>query len=640
MKESSDKFLSFLPKAIPIATFFLVAIGIGFLLLVGRYDLALKFLYIGIPVGIASIIAVIKPGVFKKSADILVTKVSNSSVFFQYLVLLFVFLFVISACLLIVNEARPLSYFILMGLMAALILLEIFSLRETQSARKTIILIQITLIAANFIFGQTLRLPLYFGWGDILGHFTNIQTIIETGQVTSAMADYYYFPNFHIFGAATTLVSGFGLQTSYFVFYSLAFLVTIPLVYLLTSQLTHNTYLPLISALLYALSREIIFNGMYMTTRVMAFIICLLILYLLIRGKTDWKYRIMAVFLIIPLVLTHQSTLAHFSGILLILVVIEYILYHRSQYVGINYLLLFTCAYLGYWIWLAYPFISNQIVTVFAATSLTGVPETFGFKPLYTTFTGNADLMVLAFLIMIGVISLLYRRRELITFGLVFILFAPIAVIMYYPGANGLLSHLLLPYRLPLLVSPFIAFAAASGLLWIVQQMPTTWEHWKSIIKIGVSLIIVFFLTVSSAGILGNTTDVNITKLIGNEGHSYFTESEVDAFTFCNEYGRNLPYLGDYESLRYMDDHLRMVVKESFAEIIDPVSLYDGYLLFRNREFQSRGILTFATWVTATDFEQYYYTPTDNVSITDIWDQENKIFNNGALYIYVKEAAP
>ncbi|MCJ7744250.1 MAG: hypothetical protein MUO99_06810, partial [Dehalococcoidales bacterium] len=443
--------------------------------------------------------------------------------------------------------------------MASLILVEILASGEALTRRKGIILFQIVFVSANLIFGQTLRLPLYFGWTDVMGHMHSIETILETGRVTSALGiDYQYFPNFYIFGATGTMLSGMSLQTSYFALCGLLFLVSIPVVYLLVSQVTRNVYLPLVTALLYSQSREVIFNGMYATPRAMAFVFCLVILYLLIRGRTNWKLRAVAVFLVVPLVLMHQTTLLHFSAILIVLVIIELILHRRSWYIGLNYSMFFTFAYLGYWLWLCYPFLSKTIIDAYSAITMTHIPSSSMERTVFATFTANADLTAIAFLAIVGVVSLLHRNRELVTVGTVFSLFSLVAFLLYFPGPLGFLPGMFESNRLPLLVSPFIAFAAAGGLLLLVRQLPTDGRHWKSIIGIGITLCLVFFLSLSSTVILGNSTDLNLGKVLGNTDRQYFTESELAAFSYSYEHGQNIPYYGDYESLRYMGDYFGM----------------------------------------------------------------------------------
>lgn len=628
---SSGKLVSIIAKAVPYAGFGGAAavVIIGFML--GRSDLVIRSLYLLAPISAVMIIAIIKPDWIKNDFTDSSPRIKLSASIFQYLGLLFILIYIISICLLIGNEVRPLIYFILVGVMAALIFVEILSCGEEHSGRKGIILFQIVLVSANLIFGLTLRLPFYFGFGDVLTHMNYIDSIVKTGQVSDALGNYQYFPNFHIFNASGTLLSGMSLQTSYYIFNGLFFLVSIPIIYLLVSQLIKNVHLPLMATLVYSLSREVIFNGMYMITRVMAFIFCLLILYILIRSRGNLKLRTISLFLVIPLVMVHQTTLLHFSGILLALALIETCMYRNSWSIGMNFLLFFVIAYLGYWFWQSYPFIAESISNLIIAPDFTRSLPTASEVPLFVTFTSNADLIVLVILVMIGIISLLYAHKQLVAIGTVFAVFTLAASIIYFPGFNNILAHILLTYRVALLVTPFIAFTTAAGLLLLIRRTSTDGEHMRSTLKIGISVCVIFVMTVLSTVILGNFNDLNYGKVFGNTNRQYFTESEIAAFSFSYQHGRDIAYYGDDASLKYMIDYLGMSQGEPF-DSLKPESIRTGYMLFRKEELESRGQLSFITYDPV--YQEYLYKGTD---LQAKWEQENKIFDNGSVYLYLKK---
>ncbi|OGO23651.1 MAG: hypothetical protein A2144_01485 [Chloroflexi bacterium RBG_16_50_9] len=633
----SARLLSFLTRIIPFACLYLAMAAFLLLLVLGRSDLAFKSLYIFLPVAAASLIAILKPGWLKNDLRDFLPRLRLSPPTFQHLVLIFILLYIVSLCLLIVSEARPILYFILVGLMASLMLAEILACGEEHSGRKVVILVQIVFVSANLVFGQTLRLPLFFGNGDVLPHMYNINTILETGRVTSSMlVDYQYFPSFHIFGAAGNMLSGLDLKTSYFLFNGLFFIASIPVVYLLITKVTSNIHLPLIATLLYMLSRQVIFSGMYMITRVMAFVVCLSILYLLIRGRTNLKFRALAIFLVIPLVLMHHTTLLHFSGILFILFIIELILYRPSWYIGFNFILFFVIAYLGYWFSIGHHFFQNTLINYSSAPDITRIPFPTVAQSVSIVFANNADAIVIAFLAIIGILSLLRAKEGLATIGSAFALFSLVALVVYFQGIASFLSRILLTARLQLLVTPFIAFVTAGGLLLIAGKTTVNWPHWKSITRTGISLGIVFFLAFSTTVIVGNSTDLDLSGVLGNESHQFFTESELAAFSFARDYGEDLLYFGDYASCVYIEALLRLTVRQTI-DVFHPESIGSGYMVFRNQELQSRGRLDFSIWGQdgATD-QEYVYLPGGDIDLQSEWEKEHKIFDDGAIYIYMK----
>jgi hypothetical protein len=225
-----------------------------------------------VPIVLASVVAIWKAPLLKRNPSTALSGFRLSSRSFFYLVLLFVISYLLSLCFLIQGGPRPMAYFYLVAVMAGLVFIEILGTQQKHSNWQGLILAQIVLLSLNLVLGQTLNLPLYFGGGDLLYHMGSINSIVESGHVTSAMTGgYQYFPLFHIFGTSGVLLTDMELEQSYFVFYGLSFAISLPIVYLLVKQITKDTRLPLLATLLYCLSRVVIFNGMYINTREMAY---------------------------------------------------------------------------------------------------------------------------------------------------------------------------------------------------------------------------------------------------------------------------------------------------------------------------------------------------------------------------------
>jgi len=633
---SSGKLPLLLARVIPYVCLFAVGVALILCFALGRSDLAIKGLYIAIPVTLASGIAIWKANIFKESSPSASPSLTLTFPSFSHIVLLFVVLYLISLCLLISSESRPLSYFVLTGVMAALILVEILATGREHTGQRNIILLQITALLAISVFGQTLKLPLYHGGGgDIFSHMHTINTVVESGYVTSAMGGYQYFPLFHIFGASAAMLTGMELQTSYFIFNGLVFIISIPIVYLLTTQVTQDAHLPLVTTLLYSLSGEIIFGGMYMITRTMAFVLCLLVLYLLIRGGNNLKLKAIAVFLIVPLTFMHQTTLLYFSAILVALILIEFVIHRRSHYIGYTYPMLFTLAYLSYWVYIAWVFIGSAIKTIALTTEPVIIPG-IGQELLFISLSKNLDLTIVAFLVVLGIVGQLYKSRKEVALSAAFAVFSFMAIVLYFPGPASFLYPIFLTYRLPLLLSPFIAFAMAAGILLLVQQAAINKRRLKSMTLMGISLLIIFLFSFSSMAILGNRTDFDFSKIRGVESSNYFTKAELGAFSFWDEHGGSVPIYTDYNSCRYIRAYLNKRAITSL-EVFDSESVEEGYMLLRVGELESRGQLGFVTGITHGFMgEGYLYKVGDTPDLEAMWGQEHKIFDNGAVQIYSK----
>ena len=90
MQKSSEKLVSVLVKAIPYACLAVSVVILGFLLLIGNYVLAVKGLYIIVPVITVSAAAVIRPGLFERDAAGFFPRIRLGHSPFQYLVLIFI----------------------------------------------------------------------------------------------------------------------------------------------------------------------------------------------------------------------------------------------------------------------------------------------------------------------------------------------------------------------------------------------------------------------------------------------------------------------------------------------------------------------------------------------------------------------
>lgn len=531
------------------------------------------------------------------------------------------------------------AYFYLVAVMAGLVFIEILGTQPERSNWQGLVLAQIVLLSLNLVLGQTLILPLYFGGGDLLFHMGLISTIIDSGHVTSTMGGYQYFPLFHIFGAGGVLLTEMQLVASYFVFYGLSFAISLPIVYLLVKQITKDARLPLLATLLYCLIREVIFNGMYVNTREMAYMLCLLVLYLVIQ-ENRWL-RIIAVGLILPLVLLHQTTLFHFSAILIVIMIVEFILRRRSRYVGLNYVVLFTLAYVGYWFWVAYPFVSSWLIA-FTASETVYVPlaEQAIRQPPFATVAVNVDYSLVLFFVIIGIMSQLRQEDQDAAMTHVFALFTYVAIPFFVPSVTRIISPLFLTYRLSLILSPMIALAMAAGVLALAPrsgQSRQLSKLVKSVAPFGLILFLILLYSFSSVFVHGTTTDLNPKQLEDIGPRRYFTQAEVMSLSFIAKYKGDVPILTDAHSSYYLRGYLHTPANGTVVAL-DPLSVEEGYMLFRIEEFELRGVLLFDPLSREAVYnEPYKYRTGDTPDLEIVWQTANKVFNNGSVQIYQKQ---
>jgi len=306
---------SSLAKIIPYVSLFVVVGLLAFTLVKGRPDLALMGSYALIAVVLVVVIAVRKPSLLKGVADSSPPRFKFISCHFSSSVLSFILLYIVSVCFLVASTSRLLPYFIIIALMAGLITIQIFSIEANQGNRKWIIIAEIVFLALNIIFGQTLKLPLFWGDIDSIAHMHWIELIASRGHIAPEMGPYQDFPLFHVIQAVGITLTNIEQRMSIFLLNGICFAASIPIVYLLVKQLTGSCHLPLLATLLYAVNRDVLLDVMPLLPRAMAFFICLLILYLLLRRRNNIRLTIISIALIIPVTLTHHITLVYMSGI-------------------------------------------------------------------------------------------------------------------------------------------------------------------------------------------------------------------------------------------------------------------------------------------------------------------------------------
>ena len=82
--------------------------------------------------------------------------------------------------------------------------------------------------------------------------------------------------------------------------------------------------------------------------------------------------------------------------------------------------------------------------------------------------------------------------------------------------------------------------------------------------------------------------------------------------------------------------HLLNMPATSSLKIFESKSIDNGYMLLRKQELESRGQLEFMNEVSTYITETYTYRLDFDIDLQAIWEQEQKIFNNGSVLIYLK----
>lgn len=587
----------------------------------------------GLPVIIGSAFVILSPKLLNSIDVCSEFKLNVDFIRPIYFILSFIVFYNFSIYILIGQSTRTFLYFSVITVLAAIIFIEIMLLDKEYAK---IVLSQMLFVTLNLALGYTLKHNMVL-FTDIFYHMHYINSILAKGIVTSEMSTYQYFPLFHIFNTLTILLLDSEIRTVYFVVNTLVFSLSLILVYLIIRQNTGSTSISLLTALMYSFSEPVIQGGAYPVTRTFAYIICLLILYLLLRRKDNTRLAALAVFLILPLTLLHQSTLAYFTFILILLTSIEYLFGDKPSIRGI-YPLLFIISYTVYWVFICGPFFSSIIRTIFSTKETVSISPDSETSALITVFLNNADYFIIIVMAIIGVIALIYNAKVRMQ-GVTLAITALITLPFYIPSVSFLFTSML-GYRIPLLISPLVSFIVAVGFSTFIQKYRSQYICGHGLLKLGiVSLLILVFIFWSSC-LSGKTMDFEmLPSILDKENKGYFAQSEMNSFFFCSKFGENhSTFFSDYSSYRFLDGYLNLTSSCSIDLLKSDLVKQKYYFIFRKGEFHSVGKLPFSfgdvynqgfasSIITSLKYQ-------DNSFPESSWAERLNIYNNGNVLIY------
>lgn len=632
-KVQTDTIITYLIRSIPPLSIAVVIIGLILMsMLLKSSDILLRGQYLTFPIILASLIVICcKPKYFKHKEIIkLHLHISRWNYY-----LIFLLLYLVTIYLLFAYQTRPIAYFLIIGTIAIVILAEI--LTNDYANKPASILFQIILLTANIIFGQTLKLPLYFGSTDILPQMHLIETILTNQHVTAQMEGYQFFPLYHIFNAIGQLLTNLDLQSSYFIIIGLSFLSSIYFIYLISYKVTNSHIKSLVATLFYSLSSEALFAGMNMVTRVMSFLFFLAIFYLLISKKPKYLQRnILAISLIITLIFVHQITLVQEVIILGAFSLLELILYHRGKLFGIVFPAIFVVGFISYWIYAATPFFDSIIKTVVSTSNIVVIPSQSQYIPIYKTLIHYADASIIAFFLIIGIIALLVTglyEKEKGYLGVLFAIFSYLSMPLFFPGPAGFLTSLFLTYRIPLMVLPFIVVAVVGGIFFFLQQ---TNNKVLNVSKLSFVFLTFLIYSLSTNFVLGNATDLNLDKYYIASNRTYFTQSELHSFNYCTNKTDNRRIYTDYTASRYLSAYGKKATS-NITPIKTSSEIQKSYLLFRKNHLEKRDRLDFTIGRTGFMGISKSYTKEELLNkenVLELCFSENKIYDNNENIIF------
>ncbi len=597
---------------------------------VGTKEFIQGVLFICIPLLLPAIIAIYKPGLFESKTipipSIYALEFKKHIIFIGMFILLYIF----SIYLIYPNENRTLPYFLLVTLIGGLILLEILFFRIGLWT----ILIQEMALLLNITFSYTLKHSSPIFTTDIFYHMHFVEFIVNLGYLPNIIGNYENWPMFHIINSIGLILTNLELSKSYFMLNGLCFVITALFLYLIVNSIFKNIKLSLFTVLIYIFLPPVEFECMNMLTRSSSYVFCIILLYLIMRKPNNTRIAFLSIFLIFPLILTHQTTLAYFSLILFLIFATEKLVI-KSNNIRIAYLLLFIISTLAYWYLICGPVFDQWLHTFFSIKESVYIAKSEVIENKDTIFSAILkfwDYSVLLFISTIG--AIVHLRQTPVSFKTGLSLVSVIMLPLIHPSISALFISLL-GYRWPILVSPFVAIIAATGFDFAIYKFDNIYLKYISIL-----LVLSFFL--ASSAMTGYSTDFeDYQNFLGKPSGTYLLDSELNSFYFCSKNKIAGTIMSDYVSARYLNSYANDAYDASIGlsyELVGPST----YLIFRDLEYRSSGILHFSGGKIdnlgfGRNSERILLNYDKNPNPHSSWSSGLKVYNSNSVSIYFKQ---
>ncbi len=536
-----------------------IGLGLGLFIVSLYYLISLNQQDIGIAVLSACLIYIVFRKKFKTEASISSGKDKLKNV----LPLSFYLIFLISIFIYSMNlYYRPLSYFILICVLAGIIASEILYVREGD--RVAPILLQIFLLSVLIRAGIYYNFPSLMGY-DAYFHAGMAKLITDTGTVPSieVSSKYFYYPIAHILVSITQLMGGLDVKDGFFYSIGIANIFSTAGVYLIGKKL-EGPQMGLLAALLINLNNHSIVTGITNITPG-SLVLCyfIIILYAIFSEKPGLVQTGLLLLTTIIMVLTHQLTTFVVFLALVSILIGKYLhnLFYGSSTTpagSFNYLLFFIISLQTYWMFTYVTQETSFFEMIFKPlVEVLQVGSSYSGEELITGSTTNQNSMevmilhisylALPFFAIGGVLAWSSRKNaekiDKFSIALVIAILYSLAYGIPLLGMRNFLTSRWYP-----LIGVFLVLVAASYML----KLTSLFNSKK--VKISVIFIILLlfsFVMVTTPGINKDNPLVGKDTTVRNQ----FKSIEIQAVkTLTGVYSGNIIMDAPYDSCLYYRD--------------------------------------------------------------------------------------
>jgi hypothetical protein len=598
-----NKLLNFIPLVTIYLLLLAVPVGLIIAVLLQKVNFFLNGLILGLPI-IAAVLVVLK--IHKTESEF-----TEECVLFpssqQSLTKLFLIIFTLSSIVLLIGAIKSPLFLVLIVFLYCIMLIQIFSKNPSSG----VIITETIATLIIFIYSTTLTSGYYFGFTDIIPHVAMATITSSTGHIISSnITDYFYFPLYHIWIAANSIITGLNTYTTVILLTCPVYAISVIFIYFLFYRIIKNQQIALLTCLLYSLSSVVVFYGTYVVTRTMASLGFLILLYLLynynVTGLNERRliYRIFAILFSVYIILVHQVSTPMILMLLVILIVSEWLV-SQQKYISTSFTVLLLSIFIGYWIFCSYSFTSNLIITRLNFESLSNpslIISPFQNAPLldaYIFLINSADRLILLFFGIIGILYVIWKEK--ISYSYVFGLFALSTIILYIPSPLLTLWQtvtLLRFDRFQLLIIPFLVLIMAWG-FWAALKYFTRKNILKKAIS-GIFLFIFILYCCSSVGIIHYETNPTFRL-------SFNTDEIISMDLIIQKIPSDSLVFSDYFTNRYLYSHIDNEANLNPTNI----AIKNGYFLIPKKQFLSQGLLLSSGSELTSEGGTYPYISTD-----------------------------
>ncbi|MDD3872620.1 MAG: hypothetical protein PHE01_00025 [Methanosarcina sp.] len=470
-----------------------------------------------------------------------------------------------------------------------------------------------------------------------------------TGQIIpTSLSDYAYFPLYHVLIAEASELLNISTKTSFFLATAPIYAITIIFLYYLFNYITNNRQISLLSCILFSASSVVLYYGVNVITRTMAFIMFIVLLYLIFSvnfKKDKLSLKVLSVIVAVFLTLVHNVSLPQLVLLLILLLASEYIVDGKS-YISKPFFILLNVIFTAYWFFVAYIFVQRSLAPRLQSQFLDSIVLTAGgaevLQESLINLAGLLDKSVFLFFALIGIGFLLKNYKN--NYASVLGLFALLTLIFYVPNPLNTIWQFKVLFRVDrfmLFVSPFMAFVMGYG-MYIFWNYMNKYSSKKLNPAFLVILLFSTFILVSSAFSIGDS------DFLGNgASHEYFTSEELSGFEHVFNYVTpNSSIYTDYYASRFFYVPL---IPAAFAEMnissynnyrigdVNKLPQYKGYVVLRTKEFLRSGLYFGSEESTLRDTSNYFYQggPENKLEMASNLEVLDKIYSNPSADIFI-----